>query len=403
MHFHSAIGWRGVRSGRAQRFKKRISTFTVLCVGSSVGAPVWAQTTESPASESPGAVQSMNPDLSVIGDFAFAVFSEEDNHQTGAHDPLATGFNLQALELSLGAAVDPYFRFDAHLVFSPEGAEIEEAYGTTLDLGARMQARFGQFLTRFGRINATHPHAWDFVDQPFALGRNFGGEGNRGLGLELSYLSPLPWYLELVGSVTPADGEESARSFYGATSPSIDSPLDFLYVTALKQFFPVSDDWSVFWGLSGAFGPNPTSEHNRSEIYGSDLYVKFRPITRASTTELALQTEWFYRRRQVPEDVLADLSGYAQLVYRFSKRFAAGARYEYGTPSYSKSGDVVVDALDPEWTRSRHRVSVDLTHYPTEFSRFRLQGSRDMGLGDPVWAAFLNAELAIGAHAAHPF
>ena len=55
--------------------------------------------------------------------------------------------------------VDPYFRFDSNLVFSQFGVEIEEAYATTLDLPANLQVRAGQFLTRFGRINATHPHA----------------------------------------------------------------------------------------------------------------------------------------------------------------------------------------------------------------------------------------------------
>ena len=57
-----------------------------------------------------------------------------------------------------------------------------------------LQARAGQFLTRFGRLNPTHPHTWDLVDQPFALGRVFGSEGNRGAGVELSWLTPLSWY-----------------------------------------------------------------------------------------------------------------------------------------------------------------------------------------------------------------
>ncbi len=115
---------------------------------------------------------------------------DPEHHQTGGHDPSENGFNLQALELSLGSSVDPYFRFDAQLVFAEEGVELEEAYATTLDLGSRLQARAGQFLTRFGRLNATHLHTWNFVDQPFALGRAFGADGNRGLGFELSYLTP---------------------------------------------------------------------------------------------------------------------------------------------------------------------------------------------------------------------
>jgi len=347
---------------------------------------------------------SLNPELSLIADFAAAYFSQDENLQTGAHDPTETGFNLQQLELAASAAVDPYLRFDANLVFGLFGVELEEAYGTTLDLPLRLQARFGQFLTRFGRINSTHLHAWDFVDQPFAIGRVFGAEGNRGLGLELSWITPLPWYVELVGSATGAAGEGTARSFFGADDLGVDSPADLLYVTALKQFFPVSDDWSLMLGFSGAFGPNSTGRDNRTEVYGTDLYVKYRPITRQSSTIVALQTEWLYRRRQVPSDVLADVSGYAQLFWRFDQRWGTAARYEYGSPAFDSGGDAISDPLDPGWTESRHRVSANVTYWPSEFSRFRLQAGRDMpGAVDGIWAVFLAAELVTGAHGSHAF
>lgn len=362
-----------------------------------------AEAQPSAARSSSGAVQSLNPDLSVIADFALAAFSEDENHQTGGHDPTENGFNLQQVELSLSAPVDPYLRFDSHLVFSLFGVEVEEAYATTLDLFPGLQARFGQMLTRFGRLNPTHPHTWEFVDQPFAVGRVFGSEGNRGVGVELSYLTPLPWYVELVGSVTPADGEATARSFYGAQGPGVEAPRDLLYVTAIKQFFPLADDWSLSLGTSGAFGPNASGRENRSEVYGADLYLKYRPISRQSVSMLALQAEWLYRRRQIPEDVLQDFSGYAQVVYHFAQRFSVAGRYESGTPARNQDGAVAPDPLDPEWTQLRTRWSLSLTHYPTEFSRFRLQGSRDAGFEHPVWAGFLAAEVVVGAHGAHTF
>jgi hypothetical protein len=367
---------------------------------SSAGTP---PTPSASPSSAAGAPQSMNPDLALIADFALAAFSPNSPHQTGDHDPQEPGFNLQQLELSFGAAVDPYFRFDSNIVFSLEGVEVEEAYATTLDLPFRLQARFGQMLTRFGRLNPTHPHVWDFVDQPFALGRIFGGEGNRGLGVELSYLTPLPWYVELVASGTRADGEGTARSFFGAENPGVGSPRDLLYVTAIKQFFPLSDDLSLFWGLSGAFGPNARGADRRTEVYGTDLYLKYRPISRENPVVVSLQSEWLYRHRQLETDSLHDTSGYAQALYRFAQRWSTAVRYEFGSPSYDASGGRVSDELDPDWTRARQRWSLALTHYPTEFSRFRLQGSRDAGLGEPVWAVFLAAEVATGAHGAHSF
>lgn len=351
------------------------------------------------------AVQAMIPDISFITDVAIGYFSERDNLQSGAHDPTATGFHLQQLEMAIGKTVDPYFRVDGNLVFSQFGVEIEEIYATTLALPWNLQARLGQFLTRLGRINATHPHTWDFVDQALIIGRYFGAEGNRGLGVELSYLAPLPWYVELVGSVTEAGGEATARSFFGPQDLPVESPLDFQSSLAIKQFFPLGHDWSLMWGLSVATGPNATGHDNRSDIYGTDLYLKYRPITRASDTIVALQAEWFYRRRQIPHDLLSDHGGYAYLFWRFRKRWGTALRYELGTPATNQEGEAAGDYLDPTWTESRHRVSASLTYWPTEFSRIRAQGSIDLPgwRPEPIHALMLAFEFNIGVHGAHAF
>ena len=343
--------------------------------------------------------------LSFILDMALAAFSNKEPLQGGAHDPTKNGFNLQQLELSIGSVVDPYFRFDSNLVFSQFGVEIEEAYVTTLDLPLNLQVRAGQFLTRFGRINATHPHAWDFVDQPFIMSRYFGAEGNRGLGVEGSWLTPLPWYVEVIGSATDATGEATARSFFGAAAERVLSPLDFQLTGAVKQFFPLSDDLSLLWGLSVATGPNPTGYRNYTSIYGTDVYLKFRPITSQSSQQLVFQAEVLYRRRQVPEDVLSDWGGYAQTVWRFANRWATGVRYEFGSAAKTLEGRVANDPLDPEWISDRQRITASVTFWPTEFSRLRLQAATDRvgWRGSPDYSAFLALEVVTGAHGAHAF
>lgn len=358
---------------------------------------------QQPATTRAGSI--MNPDISIILDAALAYFSDDDNLQVGAHDPNEDGFNLQQLEMSIGSAVDPYFRFDGNIVFSQFGVEIEEAYATTLALPHNLQMRAGQFLTRVGRANQTHPHTWFFVDQPMALGRYFGGEGNRGLGAEVSYLTPLPFYLELVGSVTGAGGEATARSFFGGNDLGVDHPLDMQYSTMAKSFFELSPNWSLLGGLSFASGPNATGRTNRTELYGLDLFLKYRPITKQSFTVIDVQTEWFHRRRQIPDDVLSDFSGYAHLFWRFSQRWGVAGRYELGTPAKNGDGDKGLDDLDPAWTDNRHRGAANLTFWPTEFSRLRVQGSADFPTwqDDPIYAVFLAMEVVIGAHGAHKF
>ncbi len=318
----------------------------------------------------------LNPDLAFILDVAAGYVSGGD-----LDIPLE-------LEMAAGKAVDPYFRFDGVVAFSPEGAEIEEAYATTLALPLDLQVRAGQFLTRFGRQNGTHAHTWELVDRPFALERVFGEEGLRGPGAEVSYLTPLPFYVELVGS---------------ATLPAIpiDHPKDLQVMTAAKTFFELDPDWSLLWGASWTTGPNDLGAGKRTHVVGTDVFLKWRPITRQSYQQIGLQTEWLYRTREVPGKTWhPDVDGYAQLGWRFAQRWATAARWEYG----SGADLVALDDLDPGWTEDRHRFTSSLSFYPTEFSRVRVQGSVDLpAWADPVYAGVVALEVAAGAHGSHSF
>jgi hypothetical protein len=357
---------------------------------------------EAPAPASPSggflrSLQSLNPDISFIADVALAAWSTRTPLLMGGHDPAHSGFTLQALELAVAGAVDPYFRFTSNIVFTGEGVEVEEVYATSLALPWNLQVRAGQFLTAFGRLNATHPHTWEFLDQPLVLGKFFGGDGNRGLGVEVSELLPLPWYVELVGSMNSPFGASTARSFYGDSDRTVDGPRDFEYMVAAKQFFPLGEDLSLLFGLSAAFGPNPSGPSTRTDLYGTDLYLKYRPIQRASNLLLGLQAEWMLRRRQTPTGVLQDHGFYGYLVCRFAPRWTVAVRYEY------VSG-VEGDPLDPDWNGLRQRASANLTFYPTEFSRLRLEYDYD----HPSWTSgyhgvMLGFEFAVGAHGAHTF
>jgi hypothetical protein len=329
----------------------------------------------------------LNPDISFILDIAGAWFWPGDGEplQTGEHDPTANGFNLTGLEMAVQKSVDPYFKFNANIVFTEEGVDLEEAYATTLELPYALQARAGRFLTRFGRHNPTHPHQWDFVDQPFFLGKVFGGEGSAGAGFEVSYLTPLPWFTEVIASGNQTeDGEQQLT-------------------TAVEQFFELSANWSLLTGLNYAVAPNPLGSSTLTHVGGIDLYLKWRPITYASYQQVALQTEWLARRRGAPGGGLVDAGGYAWLTWRFARRWQTGARWDHGTAS-RVDGVVVEDPDAPEWTGARNRLTAQLTFFPTEFSRLRAQGSVDRPTwADPIWAAFLTLEVSVGAHGAHTF
>src|SRR5436190_5433410 len=146
------------------------------------------------------------------------------NLQPGGHDPSQRGFTVQNLEAVFDGAVDPYFKGQANVVLqiAPDGStnvELEEAYVTTTSLPAGLQLKAGQFFTDFGRLNATHPHAWDFVDVPLVNARMLGGDGLRSTGIRTSWLVPTPFYSELFLSVQNSQGEtlNSFRSVPGET------------------------------------------------------------------------------------------------------------------------------------------------------------------------------------------
>ncbi len=381
-------------------------------------APVFAQ--EKAALPPPIGRQGFNPDISLNGLFAAGYFSDPEPLQFGAHDPAERGFTLQNLELTMTGMVDPYFRAEAHLIFGMEEGtsfiEIEEVFLTTLSLPYGLQVMAGQFFTRFGRQNPLHPHAWDFADQQIVNTLMFGGDGLRNPGVQLSLLLPLPFYLELIGSIQNARGETAAGFLFApeetfAARPILEREVegwnDLLHLGRVKSAFDLSETVTLVAGTSHLFGPNGTGEAARTRIHGIDLFLKWKPLTaERGWPFVTLQGEAMRRNYDAGEAALEDgtvlaaetfkTDGfYIQSLYGFKRRWVAGIRYERADAT---------DPLDPE-SGDRRRLSSNLTFYPSEFSKIRLQYNHDKadGRDDPIHAVFLQYEFLIGAHGAHIF
>jgi hypothetical protein len=373
-------------------------------------------------------VQSLNPDISAIVDFAAGWYSQNDLTVKNGDDPASTGFNLQEAEIALQAVVDPYFRADIFLTIpNAKGLEIEEAYLTTTRLPWNFQLKAGIFRAGFGRQNTQHLHTQDFTRRPEMNAQFLGIDGLRAPGMELNWLVPkLPFYLVLafsVFSVPAAEPDVVLQTFGGG------KPWDFAYVATARAFFDIKESTSLYFGLNYAHGktsqssttgnpaipmaapgqPVPTVYDNfYDNLYGVDLYFKWKPPNQAKTyTSVAWQSEWFMR--QIPGLTIAgvktpQLEGglYTQLVVQAHRRWYLGLRGEIlGIPS----GDNV---------QREYAVSSSITWGLSEFSRIRLFGeARFPSKGNsmptpaqptaPYGSAFLQLEAAIGAHGAHPF
>jgi len=345
--------------------------------------------------------------------------------QLGGHDPQQRGFTVQNLETTLQGQVDPYFRGQASILFlidaeGETGVEAEEAYLETMALPGNLQLRAGQYFTEFGRLNPMHPHAWDFVDQPIVNGRFLGGDGLRNPGARVSWLTPTPFYSEIFLSVQNSQGEtaHSFRSdheeelFLGrpAVETQVKGPGDLLYVPRYAISLDLSDESTVVVGASGAFGPNASGEHTDTQIYGADLYYRWKPRWHSKGWPFVTwQTEWMYRRYEAgafggdadhpaqAAETLLDWGLYSQVSYGFRRRWVASLRGDFVT------GDEAALGSDAD-REERWRAAPALTFYPTEYSKVRLQYNfddrRDTGTDHSIWLQF---EFLLGAHAAHKF
>jgi hypothetical protein len=354
----------------------------------------------------------------------------EGGTQLGGHDPKQRGFTIQNLEMTFDGKVDPYFRGQANIVLQldPHGEttiEAEEAYLETMSLPFNLQVKAGQFFTEFGRLNPTHPHTWDFVDQPLVNGRFLGEDGLRNPGARLSWLMPTPFYSELYFTLQNSQGgtAHSFRSDHGEepflgrppTETRVRNVGDMLFAPRYVASFDLTDAQTLVAGASAAFGPNSSGNHVDTQIYGVDLFWKWKsPHQHAGFPFVTWQTEAMMRRFEaaafpgdlstpaLPHETLRDYGIYSQVAWGFRKGWVTALRGDYLLPDEKGQYEDILGS-DPD-RASRWRISPNLTYYPSEFSKIRLQYNFDRrnGIGDDhsVWLQF---EFLLGSHAAHKF
>jgi len=367
--------------------------------------------------------------ISFDGMFALAWSSDKhlDQVEVGDHDPQQRGFNARNIELAFDGAVDPYFEGFANIVFKLDNdnetqVEVEEAFMQTTDLPFNLQLKGGQFFAAFGRINPTHPHTWDFADDPLVHGLFLGPDGLRGVGGQISWVAPVPWYSQLILGVQNGRGD-TGYSFRNpgddgiffdrqTTDREIRGLEDFVWLPRWENSVDLSPTQVVLAGVSGAFGSNDTGGNSRTQIYGGDFLYKWKSArAEGGFPFVKWQTEVMYRRFEAGHgmddtfpvaETFHDWGIYSQVLWGFKKGWVAGVRGDYYDAQDSRFTD------DPE-RQSRSRISADLTWYPTEFSKIRLQYNHDFFddsfflAGRDVDSVFLQFEFILGAHGAHKF
>ena len=110
------------------------------------------------------------------------------------------GFDIRGVEIGLSADIDPFASLSALVLVTETGVELHEVFATFPNLGAGFKLKGGQMFANFGRWNPFHTHALPFASQP-RLYREYLGGFLLERGVEVSWLSPLPFFLEVTFSV----------------------------------------------------------------------------------------------------------------------------------------------------------------------------------------------------------
>lgn len=370
------------------------------------------------------------PDDYAIGGFVPAGGHGDEGHGHGA-GPGERGFGIDESELTISGNIDPYFSGYFTAAIIDEEVEVEEAFiqntgylpGTTL--------KFGRFFSAFGYQNEQHPHAWDFVDAPLVHQAFFGGNLAED-GLQARWLAPTPLFVEL--------GAEGGR---GANFPGSEREKNGFNSGA--AFLRIGDDVGVnnSYRFGASYRQTRAAEREyddtdsagneienlfedlESTMWGLDFVWKWAPNGDPSGRNFKFQAEYFQREEKgtlvydlenvsllgTPDGAYkSEQKGfYAQVVYQFMPRWRVGARYDQldsGTLDYALITDGTIARDDLQLLRDHKpkRTSAMLDFSPSEFSRFRLQYTRDEARFDETDnQIFLQYIMSLGAHGAHKF
>lgn len=325
----------------------------------------------------------LNPNISAIGWFQGQAGDALDHTDTSA-------FQLREVELGYQATVDPYSRADFFISVNSEGIDVEEGYLTLLTLPAGFTAKLGKFRSNFGKFNRTHPPETPFADRPLAAERFLGEEGLSGVGASVSWLAPLPFYLNIDGEVTNTPDSTEVPAFAAYRGK------DLMYLTRASTFFDLGETTNLTLGGSyanGANGPEPTVDPSitpdarRAQMYGADLTFRWKNPKRAIYKALTAQAEWMARD---PGDGPRRTGGYAWADYQFARRWHLGGRYDWSQAIASVTDDTTTGGLG------------FLTFTPSEFWALSLQAQdRDFDAGSMSY--FFKTTFNIGPHGQHPF
>lgn len=347
--------------------------------------------------------------------------------------PPNRGASLGESELVFSANIDRHFRATMVAALAPDDSVgVEEASIQTLGLGNGFSLKFGRFFSAVSYLNEIHAHAWDFTDTSLASKAFLGGKLGDD-GLQLKWVAPTDLYFDIGAELGRGrkfpGGPDGGRNKNGFGAASLFAHLGGDWGTGAAWQLGLSHlrtrAQGRSWTDADATGTDVTNDFTgASRLWVAGGVLKWAPQGNASSTSFKLQGEYFRRteegelRYDTGAASLGTQAGayrskqsgwYAQAVYQFMPEWRVGYRFDRldaGNTSIGLVDSGALTAADfPILQRhnpSRNSLMVDWS--PSEFSRVRLQFSRDRSqTGSADNQVFLQYVMNLGAHGAHKF
>lgn len=319
----------------------------------------------------------LNPDISMIGDFI----------ATAGGNPFQPGPALEFHEAELGvqAVIDPYAKGDFFISFGEQGVTLEEGYITFTTLPHGFVARVGKMRSAFGVVNTLHNHTLPWIDRPLATDNLVGGEdGIDDAGFSINRILPAPKgiFLEATGQVFRGDSSDVFTSHQRS---------DLSFVGRLRGYKDLTESTNLDVGFSYARGHNDVGTNFLTQLFGSDVTLRWKPLRRAVYQNFLWRSEFVWSERQQLPAAQRAFGFYTAADYRVNRRWTVGGRY-----------DRSARARNANLTDSG--FSAVATYWASEFSQVRAQYRFGrFAEGKDTSELKLQLLFSLGAHGAHPF
>lgn len=361
-----------------------------------------------------GAANTFNPGVGVVLNGKMSTFSPSDYEfsipgfsPADEIGPGSNGLELGETELNLATNIDDKFYGSVTLSFGDGEANVEEAFLQTIAIPHGVSVKFGRFFSNIGYLTRRHTHTDNFAERPLPyeafLGGQFGDDG-----VQLNWVAPtdILWEsgVELYrGDTFPAGG--SANNGKGVWTAYSHIGSDINDSQSWRAGISYMNAKVIDRGTD--LGESFTGD---SKLWIADFVWKWAPNGNPFTHNAIIQGEYLSRKENgtfmnasaMTNPYDAKQSGwYLQGVYQFMPQWRVGLRY-----SALKADQLNSFFTNTTLDRMGHnpnRTSLMVDWSNSEFSRLRLQYSRDHSnlTNADIWT--LQYIAAFGAHGAHTF